>query len=185
MAKLLLKLRKSSSRRIFQKCVGLLLMVLMAGCAGNYGRYNHDAEILQGFLNNKVPPDYRYYYYGFDTRPYAVIGIEKKYDAGSNLWREVEPNSEKFHKMIRWIWGDYGYSPFAARIFDPSGNPVGVLYTSIQEVAIKFSGDNRIVVMPHTPFLWGPAVNGSHSGPYYGSTDLKSTPANFRQTTYH
>ena len=177
--------RIRSSKLIRQIGICLLIGSLIAGCAGNYGRYKRDAEVLQSFKDNQVPSDYRYYYFGYDTSPYAVIGVEKKYDAGSNLWRDVEPNSEKFNKMIRWMWGDYGYSPFAARILDPSGNPVGVLYTSIQEVAIKFSGDNRIVVMPHTPFLWGPAVNGSHSGPYYGSTDLKSTPANFRQTTYH
>jgi len=171
MDKLPLKLTRRSNRRIFQISAGFLVLAIMAGCAGNYGRYHRDAEILQDFLNNKVPPDYKYYYYGFDTRPYAVIGVEKKYDAGSSLWREVEPNTEKFSSMIRWIWGDYGYSPYAARILDPSGNPVGVLYTSIREVAIKFSGDNRIVVMPHTPFLWGPAAENSPSGQYYGSID--------------
>lgn len=166
-----LQLKKRSNRRIFQISVGFLLLVLMAGCAGNYGRYNRDAEILQGFLDNKVPSDYRYYYHGYDTRPYALIGVEKKYDAGSNLWREVDPNSEKFRSMIRWIWGDYGYSPYGARILDPSGNPVGVLYTSIREVGIKFSGDNRITVMPHTPFLWGPAAANDPSGQYYGRID--------------
>ena len=66
-----------------------LSALLMAGCAGNYGSYKLDAEVLQSFKENRVPPDYRYYYYGFDTNPYALIGVEKKYDAGSNLWREV------------------------------------------------------------------------------------------------
>jgi len=161
----------------------LLLAALMAGCAGSYGRYKPDAAVLQSFRDNQVPSDYRYYYYGFNTNPYAVIGVEKKYDAGSNLWREVEPNTEKFKYMITWMWGDYGYSPFAARILDPSGNPVGVLYTSIREVAIKFSGDNRIVVMPHTPFLWGPAVNENHSGRFYGSIDSDQAPATLRQAS--
>ncbi|MEJ2166996.1 MAG: hypothetical protein P8X90_15815 [Desulfobacterales bacterium] len=78
--------------------------------------------------------------------------------------------------MIKWMWGDYGYSPFAARIFDPSGNPVGVLYTSIREVAIKFSGDNRIVIMLNTPFLWGPAVNKNPPVRYYGSIDSNQAP---------
>lgn len=86
--------------------------------------------------------------------------------------------------MILWIWGDYGYSRYAARILDPSGNPVGIMYTSIREVAIKFTDDNRIVVMPHTPFLWGPTVNGNPSGRYFGSIDSKSTPANLRHASY-
>jgi len=73
--------------------------------------------------------------------------------------------------MIRWIWDDYGYYPYAARILDPDGNPVGILYTSIREVGVKFSGDNRIVVMLNTPFLWGPGARVNQSGPYYGSIE--------------
>ncbi len=168
---------------IVQLSICFLLAALAAGCAGNYGRYKLDAEVLQSFKDNQVPPDYKYYYYGFDTNPYAVVGVEKKYNAGSNLWREVEPNSEKFKNMIRWMWADYGYSPYAARILDPSGNPVGVLYTSIREVAIKFSGDNRIIVMLNTPFLWGPAVNNNPPG-HYGSIDSIHTLADLRQDSH-
>jgi hypothetical protein len=148
-----------------------LLAALVTGCAGNYGRYKIDAGILQSFKDNQLPSDYRYFYYGLDTTPYAVVGVEKKYDAGSNLWREVEPNTEKFKYMIRWIWEDYGYTRFAARILDPSGKPVGVLCTSIREVTFKFSGDNRIVVMPNTPFLWGPGAGLNSAGRYYGSIE--------------
>jgi len=145
--------------------------ILLAGCAGSYGRYTRDTDVMQSFTAKRVPPDYRYYYFGYDTKPYAVIGVEKKYDAGTKLWREVEPNTERFNYMIRWIWADYGYSPYAARILDPAGNPVGILYTSIREVGIKFSGDNRIVVMPNTPFLWGPGAGVNQAGSYYGSIE--------------
>ena len=161
--------RINSVSTIIQISFCFLLAALVAGCAGNYGRYQRDAEILQKFKANQVPSDYRYYYYGFDTSPYALIGVEKKYDAGSNLWREVEPNTEEFKSMIGRIWSDYGYGPYAARILDPSGNQVGILYTSISEVPIKFAGSNRISVMPHTPFLWGPAASTNPSGQYYGS----------------
>jgi hypothetical protein len=163
---------------------GLFLSaLLMAGCAGNYGSYKLDSGVLQSFKENRVPSDYNYFYYGFDTNPYALIGVEKKYDAGSNLWREVDPNTEKFRNMVGWMWGDYGYSPFAAQILDPSGTPVGVLYTSIREIGIKFSGDNRIIVMPNTPFLWGPAVNTSPAGRYYGSINSDRESIDFRQAS--
>ena len=178
-----MKKGRRSAKLFVQLSMCFLLAALAGGCAGNYGRYKLDAEVLQSFRDNQVPSDYKYYYYGFDTNPYAVVGVEKKYDAGSNLWREVEPNTEKFKNMIRWMWGDYGYSPFAARILDPAGNPVGVLYTSVREVAIKFSGDNRIVVMLNTPFLWGPAVNNNPPGRYYGNIDANHTPANLSQAS--
>ena len=178
-----MKIRRWSSRKILQLSFFLLPAALAIGCAGSYGRYTRDPEVFQSFKENQVPSDYRYYYYGLDTSPYAVIGVEKRYDAGSNLWREVDPNSEKFKKMIEWMWGDYGYTPYAAKILNPSGNAVGVLYTSIREVAIKFSGNNRIVVMLNTPFLWGPAVNATPS-PYYGSIDSNQAQTTSRQASY-
>ena len=178
-----MKIRRWTTKLIIQSSICFLLVALAAGCAGNYGRYKLDAGVLQSFRDNQVPSDYKYYYYGFDTNPYAVVGVEKKYDAGSNLWREVEPNSEKFKNMIRWMWGDYGYTPYAARILDPSGSPVGVLYTSVREVTIKFSGDNRMTVMLNTPFLWGPTVNENPSGRHYGSINLNHTPVNLQQAS--
>lgn len=165
------KTRNPSAGRLFQAGVCILLLTLVAGCLGNYGRYQRDAEILQAFNNSQVPLDYRYFYYGLGSEAIAVIGVEKKYDAGSRMWLAVEPNSEKFNNLVYWIWEDYGYSPFAARILDPSGNPVGVLFTSIREVAIKFTDDNRIVVMPHTPFLWGPGVEFNSEEEYFGRAD--------------
>jgi hypothetical protein len=126
--------------------------------------------------------DYRYYYYHSGSEPIAVIGVEKKYDAGSNMWREVEPGTEKFKNMIVWIWEDYGYSRFAAQIIDPSGKQAGIMYTSIREVAIKFTDDNRIVVMLHTPFLWGAELESS--GEYFGSTDSDSFSSIPRRASY-
>jgi hypothetical protein len=165
------------SNLVLQLVICFLLACLAAGCLGNYGRYKRDSEVFQAFNNNQVPLDYRYYYYHSGSFPIAVIGVEKKFDAGSRMWREVEPDTQKFRDMIIWIWEDYGYSRFAARILDPSGNQVGVLYTSIREVAIKFTDDNRIVVMPHTPFLWGPGAENKASDKYLGSTDSNGRSA--------
>jgi len=162
-----LKPQKSPAGRLLQTGVCILLSTLIGGCAGSFGSYSRDAEVFATFNNHQVPLDYRYYYYHSGGDPIAVIGVEKKYDAGSRMWREVEPNSEKFKELIRWIWEDYGYSRFAGRINDPSGTQVGIIFTSVREVAIKFTGDNRIVVMPHTPFLWGPGVEVTQG--YYRS----------------
>ena len=58
--------------------------------------------------------------------------------------------------MIRWVWEDYGYYKFGADILDPNGVKVGIMYTAINDTAVKFVGENEIVVIPGTPFLWGP-----------------------------
>ncbi len=133
----------------------IITLTLIAGCTANYGSLKRDAEVQQAFESNQVPMDYKYYYYG-DSEPYVIFGIEPKYEMDSKLWRDISPDTEEFKEMTRWIWEDYGYYKFGADILDPNGVKVGIMYTSINETSVKFVGDNQIVVMPNTPFLWGP-----------------------------
>jgi hypothetical protein len=174
---------KSLVGRLLQAGACILFLTLIGGCMGSYGSYNRDSEVFEVFKNDQVPLDYRYYYYHSGSHLIAMIGVEKKYDAGSTMWREIEPNTEKFKDLINGIWQDYGYSRFAARIIDPSGRQVGIMYTSIREVAIKFTDDNRIVVMPHTPFLWGPGAE--LNGKYYGSVDTNALPSDRHRASKH
>jgi hypothetical protein len=167
---------KSLICRLLKAGACILLPALIGGCMANYGNYARDSEVFDAFNNGQVPLNYHYYYYHSGSYYIAVIGVEKKYDVRSIMWREVEPGTEKFNDLIKWIWEDYGYSRFAARINDPTGKQVGIMYTSIREVAIKFTDDDRIVVMPHAPFLWGPEVN--FSGRYFGGTDANLFPSN-------
>ena len=133
----------------------IITLTLIAGCTANYGSLKRDAEVQQAFESNQVPMDYKYYYYA-DSEPYVVFGIEPKYEMDSNMWRDVSPDTEEFKEMTRWIWEDYGYYKFGADILDPNGVKVGIMYTAINQTSVKFVGDNQIVVMPNTPFLWGP-----------------------------
>jgi len=134
----------------------MALVVLLAGCAANYGSLKRDQEVQQAFESQRVPPEYKYYYYGFSTRPYVVFGIEPAYKMNSRLWKEAAPDTAEFKEMIRWIWEDYGYYKFGADILDPTGKKVGVMYTAINETSVKFGNDNQIEVMPNLPFLGGP-----------------------------
>jgi hypothetical protein len=165
----------SLTGRLLQAGACILVLTLFGGCMGSYGNYNRDSEVFEAFNNQRVPPDYRYYYYHSGSKPIAVIGVEKKYDAGSRMWREVDPDTEKVKEMVNWIWEDYGYNSFAARINDPSGQQVGIMFTSVREVSIKFAGDNRIAVIPHTPFLWGPSAESGED--YLGNRDISALPS--------
>ena len=136
------------------------LVALLAGCSGMYGSYRRDAEIYQSFHANQVNGNYTYYYNGVGNQVYAIIGIEPKYQIHSKFWREVKPNTEEFKKLTNRIWADYGYRTFGADLLDPAGNKIGIVYTSIYEVAVKFLGDNQIEVMLGTPYLWGPGDGG-------------------------
>ena len=148
-------------RFFFPSMMGIFVLALIAGCAGTYGSLKRDAGVQQAFESNQVPKGYKYYYYGFDTRPYVIFGIEPKYEMNSNMWREVMPDTAEFKEMTRWIWEDYNYYKFGADILDPQGKKVGVFYSAIRETSVKFANDNQIKVMPNTPFLWGPGDRSS------------------------
>jgi hypothetical protein len=134
----------------------MVIPALLVSCSARYGSLKLDPQAEEEFESNRVPTKYKYYYYGFSTAPYVVFGIEPNYAVNSKMWREAVPDTEEFKEMIRWIWEDYGYQKFGADILDPAGKKVGILYSAISQISVKFVDDNQIVVMPNTPFLGGP-----------------------------
>jgi hypothetical protein len=144
--------------RFYVALGGLIVATMVSGCFENYGRLKHNDEVTRAFQTYQVEPDYKYYYYGRTNMPYAIVGIDRAYHMQSRVWREVDHDTEQFKKMIFWVWDDI-YVPFylsGAHITDPGGKKVGIWYSGIWYAAIRFEEDNRIVVMPDTPFLGGP-----------------------------
>ncbi len=133
----------------------MIALMLLAGCTANFGRLKRNAEVQLAFESNQVPMEYKYFYFAA-SETYILFGIEPKYEMDSHIWREISPDTAEFKEMIRWIWEDYGYTKFGADILDPNGVKVGIIYTAIRETSVKFAGDNQIVVLYDTPFLWGP-----------------------------
>lgn len=152
-------LKINKPKILWAGALGIIILTLVAGCSGNYGRYKRDTDVQQAFEANQVPPDYKYFYFGNDNYPYVIFGIEPKYEMNSKMWKEVSANTSEFKELIRWIWEDYGYYKFGADILDPAGNKVGVLYTAIRDTAFKFGENNQISVIPGTPYLGGPEAN--------------------------
>ena len=140
-----------------------VVLIGLTGCSGSYGRTVRNSEVTTAIQNHQIIESYKYYYYGYASKPWALAGIESQYEIRSKVWQEFDPRTEKekFEKMIRWIWQDYGYYPYGAHILDPSGQKVGIWYSSINFVGVKFTKDNRIVLMPDKPFLGGPDVGVS------------------------
>lgn len=150
---------KYKCRRLFRASAvlgALIAATMLSGCLENYGRIKRSPELTQAFQSYKVEPGYKYYYYGQSNYPYAIIGIDPAYHLSSKVWREIDPETEQFRKMVYSVWGgDYYSSITGARILSPSGEKVGIWYSSIWFVAIRFEENNRIAVMPDTPFIRG------------------------------
>ena len=141
--------------------IGLIVLIAfiaipLSGCLQNYGRLNRNAEIQQAFESNQVPPEYEYFFFGNPNWPYAVMGLDTDYNLRSRIWRTVEPDTDDFQHMTRFLWADYNYYPYGANILDPQGQKIGIIYTSSWMAAVKVDKESKTVeVMPYI-FLGGP-----------------------------
>jgi hypothetical protein len=141
--------------KIISYIVSIMIITALAGCSGTYGGLKRDKQIFEAFENNQLSEDYKYFYNAVNNQTYAVLGIDPKYRLESKLWREVDPNTEEFRKLTNRLWEDFDYTPYGATLHDPTGNKVGVWYSSVYFASLKFYGD-EIEVLMDTPYLWGP-----------------------------
>jgi hypothetical protein len=152
----------------FPVVVLLLLSALISGCFANYGRLDWDPQVTADFQNHTVEKGLNYYHYGIGNRTFAIAGVSAEYHMKSRLWREVPDESEALKGFVSRAWINHAYKPYdpqGAYILDPQGKQVGTWYSSLRFVTVKFADDNRIALMPDTPFLGGPeASNGDDSG---------------------
>jgi len=141
-----------------------LMTFIFSGCLENYGRLRWDPQVTNAFQNNTVETDVKYYHYGVGNRTFAIAGISAEYRLKSRMWREVPEDIEAFKGFVSRAWENYAYKPYdpqGAHIVNPEGNRVGVWYSSLRFVAVKFSENNRIHLMPDTPFLGGPEADST------------------------
>ena len=141
---------------------GLVVVIMLSGCAGSYGRLNWDPQVTAEFQNHDIQQGFNYYYYGVGNRTFAIAGISTEYNMKSRIWREIPQDTEAFKSLVSRAWENYAYRPYdpqGAHILNPEGNRVGVWYSSLRFVTVKFAENNRIVLMPDTPFLGGPEAD--------------------------
>jgi hypothetical protein len=146
---------------------GLIAAIMLSGCAGSYGRLNWDPQVTAAFQNYDTQQGFNYYYYGVGSRTFAIAGISADYNVKSRIWREVPQDSEAFKSLVSRAWENDFYLPHypqGAHILNPQGKRVGVWYSSLRFVTVKFAENNRIVLMPDTPFLGGPEAGISSPG---------------------
>lgn len=133
----------------------ILAAVLAAGCAsGGYGRLHHDAEISRLFSTNAVPDYYRYYTTGRSKMPYAIIGIDPRYQIGGAHWEPVAPNTQEFAQKVSAMWRPNIWEQYdpaeGAWIKAPNGDELGIWYSMYPYATIRMADDNRVEIL--SPF---------------------------------
>jgi hypothetical protein len=152
--------KKTTAYTVFTLYTGLMMLFIVAGCAQNFGRIQWDDNVTQAFESNQVEPNYNFYQYTIGTQVYAIVGFDPKLEMQSRIWRELSADTEDFEVATSRIWDDdrrLPRGPRGAIIKDPAGEQVGVYFSSLKFVSIKFQPENRVMVMlDTTPITGGP-----------------------------
>jgi hypothetical protein len=153
----------ADGRWIIAGALLVLLMTAISGCSAKYGRLNRSPEITQAFKDYQVLPDHRYYYYGRSNLPFALVGIHNEYELLSRIWQEIDLDNAALEKYVYWVWEMNNYDPYGAKLLDPSGEQVGVWYSSIPFATIKMYEDNRtLAIIPHPGMVIDGDLDGIH-----------------------
>lgn len=142
-------------------CTGSAALVLIAifavvGCHyENAGSAKKSPETAQAFKTLHVFPNHRYYFLNQENDPYGVVGLESAYWINDPAWREVDPQSETFKKVVGLVKsfpvpGSYteGYT-----LHDPQGMQIGVWYSSLGAGITVDPNTKRVSMTTATPWL--------------------------------
>jgi hypothetical protein len=135
--------------KLATKCWVILALVLLYGCAGTrYSSLSRSQDVTRAFETYQVFADHRFYYLNLENDPYAVVALQSGYTISDPMWRELDPNSETFRKVIGLVEGFPVYSIFpayGAYILDRQMNRIGYWYSSLRAVSINVDNDQRKV----------------------------------------
>ena len=158
MFKSVFKIAEASGWLLWGYLFLLLMFLAVSGCGPSaYGRLESSPEAAEIFSQNQVFSDYTYYYSGFQTVPYGIIGIDNNYKLRSSLWKRIDMNPTLLNQLTYRMQNVYSLNPRGSWILDPNGRRVGIWYSSQFQTKVEFRKDNQIVVLtPRPPDLSGP-----------------------------
>jgi hypothetical protein len=128
-----------------------LALLWFWGCAagGASGRLIFDHEVTRMFTGHAVPSDYRYYYTGRSSMPYAIVGIVPEYELATRWWEPVSPNTKDFESKVDFIWDPHVWyqvePPQGSWILAPDGKKIGIWYSRYASAPIRVT-DQRIEI---------------------------------------
>jgi hypothetical protein len=126
----------------------VILVVLMVGCASDYGRLNKSPEIVNAFKNYEMVDSYRYFYSGRENKPSAIIGIRPEFKFESRFWTEIPGDAQAFRRQVERLYPMDSAVEFGAYIVTPDGRRAGVWFSEMSSTVIKLDGDRLIVYSP-------------------------------------
>jgi len=146
--------------------------MFVTGCAGaNRGGLRNSREGGRAFETFHADPNHRYWYYNQENNPYALVGLQQPYRIEDIKWREVDPNSKTFEKVIGLVqdFPARGAFSYGAYILDPQAQQIGMWYSSLN-AGINVNPETKVVsISAAMPWIDDDGWYGSGVGVGIGS----------------
>jgi hypothetical protein len=130
--------------------------LLGMGCHfDNVGSVKTSPEVAQAFRELRAFPDHRYYFLNQENNPFGVVGLQGGYWTEGPTWREVDPRSESFRKVVGLVqsFPATGSTTEGYTIHDPQGMQIGVWYSSLGAGITVDPDTKRVSISTATPWL--------------------------------
>jgi hypothetical protein len=122
-----------------------MILIVVSGCAQNYGRFAIDRQVAQDFRAGVVRPEYQYSYSGRDTMPYAIIAIHRTWRVPSRYWTPFDPEPAELMRMSDNIYDEVQHNPYGASIKAPNGETIGFWYSNVFNRSVRVNPEQRTV----------------------------------------
>ncbi len=132
----------------------LVVLLTMTGCAGSYGRLQHNPGLLSLYKEGTLPKDYVYYYCGRSSLPHAVVGIDKAHGFNDRVWFKILSGPQVYEKInhLSTLHRDSG-PLISSDILDENGQKIGVWFSYYPYSPVRVDPETRVVTVfdPYNP----------------------------------
>lgn len=120
-------------KNLLLKAIFLVVLSVFLGCSGNYGKLAVNDIVKMQFENYEILSDHQYYFSGSESRPRAVIGVQKAYTLQSRLWKPVDLTSERIRSWLNFSnWSSKLFlRNNGSDILTKDGKKIGIWYAFI------------------------------------------------------
>ncbi|MFO7706981.1 MAG: hypothetical protein R6V84_02325 [Desulfobacterales bacterium] len=144
-------------RPAFQLMSRLVLMIFLAfGCQfENAGAIRNSVEVSRAFDALHTDPGYRYYYLNQENAPYGVAGLGEGFWISDPMWREVDPGSPTFGKVVGLVKSFPAPGSYTEGfvILDPQRKEIGVWYSSLSAGVTVDPDTKQVTITTATPWM--------------------------------
>ena len=131
----------------------VLITIVKWRVSARYGKIRPSQEATTAYECFSVDPGLNYYISGSDTYPNAIIGIDKTWTLGSDLWKKKDFVFQSMKELVQNMQSKSAEQMLTLHgfdIFDNRGRKIGDWFSIMGlTMTVEITGERRVIV--YTP----------------------------------